>query len=398
MYLANNDDDNNRDIFLSESGQDHTPVPNQETNDADLAIFDRRDVEIDEETAAELAAEAEDAEDEPDEKTRRPAVSRRNWRPLSKSKELTLIARVQRREPRAADELVEQFRPFLLGLLSKTYSNNPLSFDEKLAAGQQGLIRAAEKFEPDKGWRLSTYARHWIKAKINELTAQLCGSVVKSGDRKINRGRPGDQSFDAPIGFDEDGDAYTLHDALCDDDDNHDAPDVERHDAMSAAVNAALDDRQRKIFVALNLTDNLPTLDELGRQFGISGERVRQINVAAKEKVSHWLSNSLPKSLRKDPDERALTAINIAANAFGSGHCAGGNGKSRSEIHHQNPTSHPPQSRSCIGGTAWPTRHCRRHHGRRWNVDCCSSRMPCGASSSKNRSVSPRRGTRQASQ
>lgn len=100
MYLANNDDDNNRDIFLSKSShpKDRTPVPNQETNDADLAIFDRRDVEIDDETVAELAAEAEDAEDESDEKPRRPA-SRPAWKPLSKSEELTLIARVQSREP-----------------------------------------------------------------------------------------------------------------------------------------------------------------------------------------------------------------------------------------------------------------------------------------------------------
>jgi RNA polymerase sigma-32 factor len=193
-------------------------------------------------------------------------------------------------------------------------------------------MQAVKRFEPDKGFRLATYAMWWIKASIQEYILRSW-SLVKMGTtanqkklffnlRKaksrinaldegdlhpdqvkliakrlgvteqdvvdMNRRLGGDASLNAPIR--DDGDAGEWQDWLVDD-----APSQERtlaeseefdnrRTALSDAL-GVLNDRERRIFEARRLADDPITLEELAAEFGVSRERVRQIEVRAFEKV-----------------------------------------------------------------------------------------------------------------
>src|SRR5690242_1615989 len=231
----------------------------------------------------------------------------------------------------AAHRLVTSHRR-LVAKIAMGYRGYGLPISEVVSEGNVGLMQAVKRFEPEKGFRLATYAMWWIKASIQEYILRSW-SLVKMGTtanqkklffnlRKakskinaldegdlrpdqvkiiakrlgvtdqdvidMNRRLGGDASLNAPIR--DDGEAGEWQDWLVDD-----APSQERtlaeseesdnrHKALVSALDV-LNERERRIFEARRLADDPITLEELAAEFGVSRERVRQIEVRAFEKV-----------------------------------------------------------------------------------------------------------------
>ncbi len=213
-----------------------------------------------------------------------------------------------------------------------------LPISEAISEGNVGLMQAVERFEPEKGFRLATYAMWWIKAAIQEYIlrswslvkmgttanqkklffnlrkAQSKISVLDDGDMRLdqvkiiarrigvtetdviymNRRLSGDVSLNAAIR--EDGDSGEWQDWLVDE-----FPDQERTLAASEELNnrrktlsdalTVLNERERRIFEARRLADDPITLEDLAAEFGVSRERVRQIEVSAFGKVQKAAKN-----------------------------------------------------------------------------------------------------------
>jgi RNA polymerase sigma-32 factor len=203
---------------------------------------------------------------------------------------------------------------------------------ENIAEGNHGLMQAVKRFEPERGFRLATYPIWWIRASIQDYVlrswsvvkmgttanqkklffnlrkAKIRISALEDGDLRsdqvkiiakrlgvtekdvidMNRRLGGDASLNAPIG--EEGDAGEWQDWLVDDLDNQEsmlAQSEELENRRSALSNAlgVLNERERLIFEARRLVDGPVTLEDLATEFGVSRERVRQIEVRAFEKV-----------------------------------------------------------------------------------------------------------------
>jgi RNA polymerase sigma-32 factor len=199
-------------------------------------------------------------------------------------------------------------------------------------------VQAVNRFEPDKGFRLTTYAVWWIKAAIQEyilrswslvkmgttanqkkLFFNLCKakskiSALDEGDMRpdqvkiiarrigvteqdviyMNRRLGGDASLNAPIR--EEGDSGEWQDWLVDESADQETNLVEseefanRRRVLGSAL-SMLNGRERRIFEARRLADDPVTLEELAVEFGVSRERVRQIEVRAFEKVQKAVKN-----------------------------------------------------------------------------------------------------------
>jgi RNA polymerase sigma-32 factor len=198
-------------------------------------------------------------------------------------------------------------------------------------------MQAVKRFEPDKGFRLVTYAVWWIKAAIHQYILRSWSlvkmgttanqrklffnlrkeksrmSVLEEGDRPdqvrliakrlgvteqdvvdVNRRLGGDLSLNSPIG--EDGESGEWQDWLIEERASQEAQLAEndeadnRRKALSEAL-TVLNERERRIFEARRLADEPITLDVLSHEFGVSRERVRQIEVHAFEKVQKAVTN-----------------------------------------------------------------------------------------------------------
>jgi RNA polymerase sigma-32 factor len=218
------------------------------------------------------------------------------------------------------------------------YRGYGLPISEVVSEGNVGLMQAVKRFEPEKGFRLATYAMWWIKAAIQEYILRSWSlvkmgttanqkklffnlrkakskiSALDEGDLRpdqvqiiakrlgvteqdvvdMNRRLGGDASLNAPIR--EDGDSGEWQDWLVDDSDSQEAVLARgeeldnRRQALSEAL-TVLNDRERRIFEARRLADEPITLEELADEFGVSRERVRQIEVRAFEKVQKAVRN-----------------------------------------------------------------------------------------------------------
>jgi RNA polymerase sigma-32 factor len=226
----------------------------------------------------------------------------------------------------------------LVAKIAMGYRGYGLPISEIVSEGNVGLMQAVKRFEPDKGFRLATYAMWWIKAAIQEYILRSW-SLVKmgttanqkklffnlrkakskinalgEGDLKpdqvaqiakrlgvtekdvvdMNRRLGGDTSLNAPIR--DDGDSGEWQDWLADDSDGQEQilAESEELDNRRSALDHALtvlNDRERRIFEARRLADEPVTLEELAAEFGVSRERVRQIEVRAFEKVQKAVKN-----------------------------------------------------------------------------------------------------------
>jgi RNA polymerase sigma-32 factor len=226
----------------------------------------------------------------------------------------------------------------LVAKIAMGYRGYGLPIAEVISEGNVGLMQAVKRFEPEKGFRLATYAMWWIKAAIQEYILRSWSlvkmgttanqkklffnlrkaksriSALEEGDMRpdqvkliakrlgvteqdvidMNRRLSGDASLNAPIR--EDGDSGEWQDWLMDDRDSQEAMLVasEEMDNRRAALSDALEvlnDRERRIFEARRLADEPVTLEDLAVEFGVSRERVRQIEVRAFEKVQKAVKN-----------------------------------------------------------------------------------------------------------
>jgi RNA polymerase sigma-32 factor len=220
----------------------------------------------------------------------------------------------------------------LVARIAMGYRGYGLPISEVISEGNVGLMQAVKRFEPDKGFRLATYAMWWIKAAIQEYILRSWSlvkmgttasqrkmffnlrkaksriSVLDEGDMRpdqvkiiarrlgvtqtdviyMNRRLGGDVSLNAPIR--EDGDSGEWQDWLVDDGSDQETRLAEseeadnRKQALGEAL-SVLNDRERRIFEARRLAEEPITLKELADEFGVSPERVRQIGAGAFEKV-----------------------------------------------------------------------------------------------------------------
>lgn len=231
----------------------------------------------------------------------------------------------------------------LVAKIAMGYRGYGLPIGEVISEGNVGLMQAVKRFEPDKGFRLATYAMWWIKAAIQEYILRSW-SLVKMGTtanqkklffnlRKaksqiaalddgdlrpdqvkqiatklgvneqevidMNRRLGGDASLNSPLRADGEGDGE-WQDWLVDESDTQESRLVEeeetqnRRDALKDAL-SVLNERERRIFEARRLTEDPVTLEELSEEFGVSRERVRQIEVRAFEKVQKAVRDLITK-------------------------------------------------------------------------------------------------------
>jgi len=226
----------------------------------------------------------------------------------------------------------------LVAKIAMGYRGYGLPISEVISEGNVGLMQAVKRFEPEKGFRLATYAMWWIKAAIQEYILRSWSlvkmgttanqkklffnlrkakskiSALEEGDLRpdqvkiiarrlgvteqdvvdMNRRLGGDVSLNAPIR--EEGDSGEWQDWLVDeisDQETRLAESEESNNRRKALGDAltVLNDRERRIFEARRLADDPITLEDLASEFGVSRERVRQIEVRAFEKVQRAVKN-----------------------------------------------------------------------------------------------------------
>jgi RNA polymerase sigma-32 factor len=265
---------------------------------------------------------------------------------LAKDEEFMLAKRWQEHEdPQAAHRMVTSHLR-LVAKIAMGYRGYGLPIGEVISEGNVGLMQAVKKFDPDKGFRLATYAMWWIRASIQEYILRSW-SLVKMGTTAAQKKlffnlrkakseiaalqegdlRPdqvsqiatklgvldeevvsmnrrlagGDASLNSPLRADSEAE---WQDWLVDDttpsQESVVAESEERTIRMSLLDEAMteLSDRERHILTERRLKDEPTTLEELAAQYGVSRERVRQIEVRAFEK--------LQKSMRAAAVERNL--------------------------------------------------------------------------------------------
>lgn len=250
---------------------------------------------------------------------------------LTPEQEIDLAQKVQSAGPLAAPARQQMIRSNLRLVISiaKRYSNMGLAFSDLVEEGNIGLMRAVEKFNPERGYRFSTYASWWIKQAIMRALSNQGKTIripvymydviskwrrVRDGlMQKLNRvptrreiakimqvpvqkvkeieniaGRP--SSLNAPVSLD--GTAELID--LIQDDSSH-SPDVQIGETLKneriQKLLERLDERERRILTlrfGLGVEEQ-HTLEEVAQEFGITRERVRQIEAAALKKIKTML-------------------------------------------------------------------------------------------------------------
>lgn len=266
---------------------------------------------------------------------------------LEPREEYMLAKRWQEHEDTAAAQKLVTSHLRLVARIAMGYRGYGLPIGEVISEGNVGLMQAVKRFDPDKGFRLATYAMWWIRAAIQEyilrswslvkmgttaaqkklffnlrrLKGQL--QAFEDGDLRpehvksiatklgvaeedvvsMNRRLGGDSSLNAPLRADTEGGEW--QDWLVDDAPNQESmlADREEMDSRRSYLTSAiktLTPRERRIFEARRLTDEPLTLEELSAEFGVSRERIRQIEVRAFEKVQ--------MAVKKAAEEAGATA------------------------------------------------------------------------------------------
>ena len=244
----------------------------------------------------------------------------------------------------------------LVAKIAMGYRGYGLPIGEVISEGNVGLMQAVRRFEPDKGFKLATYAMWWIRASIQEYILRSWSlvkmgttasqkklffnlrkakskiSALEDGDLRddqvttiatrlgvakqdvidMNRRLGGDASLNAPLREDGEGE---WQDWLVDDSPSQESvlADREESNVRLAALKSALrvlNPRERRIFEARRLAEDPVTLEELSTEFGVSRERVRQIEVRAFEKVQAAVKSDV--ALTQIPGRRAAQALPAA--------------------------------------------------------------------------------------
>ncbi|HLN22372.1 MAG TPA: RNA polymerase sigma factor RpoH [Patescibacteria group bacterium] len=228
----------------------------------------------------------------------------------------------------------------LVAKIAMGYRGYGLPLGELISEGNVGMMQAVRRFDPDRGFRLATYAMWWIRAAIQEYILHSW-SLVKMGTtaaqkklffnlRKLKgqmqaidegdlspenvtkialelevsendvvsmnrRLASPDHSLNAPVRIDGEGE---WQDWLVDDRDDQETELAEREELgnrrhLLAHALTGLNERERHILTQRRLRENPVTLEDLSQQYGISRERVRQIEVRAFEKLQKSMKNAL---------------------------------------------------------------------------------------------------------
>ncbi len=253
---------------------------------------------------------------------------------LAKDEEFMLAKRwAEHADPKAAHKLVTSHLR-LVAKIAMGYRGYGLPIGEVISEGNVGLMQAVKKFDPDKGFRLATYAMWWIKAAIQEYVLRSW-SLVKMGTTaaqkklffnlrkvksEISALEDGDMRHEqvaqiaTKLGVSED-DVISMNRRMSSPDSSLNAPlrasegdsewqdwladdttpsqetvlaDSEEYKLRMSLLEEAmgeLNERERAILTARRLQENPTTLEDLADRFGVSRERVRQIEVRAFEKL-----------------------------------------------------------------------------------------------------------------
>lgn len=262
----------------------------------------------------------------------------RRFAMLERDQEYDLARRWREHGDRDAANQIVTSHLRLAVKIARGYRGYGLPASEIIAEGNVGLMKALNRYEPETGFRFATYAAWWIRASINDYilhswslvkigttanqkklffrlrSAKSKIAALESGDLHpdqvaliakdldvssqdvvdMNRRIGGDKSINAPAR--SDGETGEWQDRLVDESPSPEALVVEQDEkqrrlkALAAAIDG-LDDRERRIFEARQLTDEPRTLDALAADFNVSPERVRQIEVHAFDKVRKAAKN-----------------------------------------------------------------------------------------------------------
>jgi RNA polymerase sigma-32 factor len=223
------------------------------------------------------------------------------------------------------------------------YRGYGLPIGEVISEGNVGLMQAVKRFDPDKGFRLATYAMWWIRASIQEYILRSW-SLVKMGTtaaqkklffnlrraksqlralddgdlhpdhvqtiaRKLgvseadvvsmNRRLGGDSSLNAPVRADSEAGEWQdwlVDNAPSQEDQLGETQELDQRRGYLTNALSSLNDRERRIFEARRLSDSPITLEDLSTEFGVSRERIRQIEVRAFEKVQKAVQTAAKSS------------------------------------------------------------------------------------------------------
>lgn len=267
---------------------------------------------------------------------------------LEAGEEFALAKRLQDDGDRDAAHRLVTSHLRLVAKIAMGYRHYGLPVSDLVAEGNIGLIKAVKKFEPDRGFRLATYAMWWIKASINEyilnswslvkvgtvaaqkklffnlrrLKAKLgvydegdlppeavtkIAETLKVSEKDVvmmnRRLAAPDSSLNVPVGEDQTLDRMDL---LVDDSENQEERLAAREEqqvgrALLRDALATLTDRERHIITARRLRAEPVTLEELGGEYGVSRERVRQIENRAFEKLQSSVRKAARALNERDP-------------------------------------------------------------------------------------------------
>jgi RNA polymerase sigma-32 factor len=258
---------------------------------------------------------------------------------LEPNQEYMLAKRWQEHQDADAAQTLVTSHLRLVARIAMGYRGYGLPIGEVISEGNVGLMQAVKRFDPDRGFRLATYAMWWIRASIQEYILRSWSLVkmgttaaqkklffnlrrvkgqiqaLEEGDLKpehvkqiatklgvpeedvisMNRRLSGDASLNAPVRADQESGEW--QDWLVDD-----VPDQEERLAESEELAlrrsylqramGGLNDREKRIFEARRLQEDPATLEDLSTEFGVSRERIRQIEVRAFEKIQKAVQKS----------------------------------------------------------------------------------------------------------
>jgi RNA polymerase sigma-32 factor len=253
---------------------------------------------------------------------------------LEPDEEFMLAKRWQEHQDTEAAHKLVTSHLRLVGRIAMGYRGYGLPMGEVISEGNVGLMQAVKRFDPDKGFRLATYAMWWIRASIQEYILRSWSLVkmgttasqkklffnlrrvkgqiqaIEEGELKpehvkeiatklgvseedvisMNRRLGGDASLNAPVRADAESGEW--QDWLVDDQPDQEerlaeTEELELRRGLLEGALKSLTDRERQIFEARRLRDEPATLEDLSVEFGVSRERIRQIEVRAFEKVQH---------------------------------------------------------------------------------------------------------------
>ncbi|HEX2859054.1 MAG TPA: RNA polymerase sigma factor RpoH [Alphaproteobacteria bacterium] len=260
--------------------------------------------------------------------------------PLSFEEEQALARQWrEKHDERACHKLMQSYLRLVVKV-AMGFRGYGLPVEELIQEGNVGLMQAIARFEPDRGFRLSTYAMWWIKASIQEyilnnwsmvkigtsgtqkklffnlrrLRSELMGEgsshmtpeAIKKIAKELNvnendvitmdqRLRHGDESLNISLNDDDDVNEWQnfIPDTRASIEERYGAMQIgkERQNKLKEAI-GILDDRERDIFIARRLTEEekMPTLEDLSRIYGVSRERVRQLEERAYKKVQKHIT------------------------------------------------------------------------------------------------------------